>query len=210
MKEQKVSPEMAKAMNKFVEEYLKKYKIKVQWRGRKSGGVAYIEEKLIKTPVIDCVANLHFALHEIKHIIEGTRKVHGRKVFENEYDCEMFALNEAAKFLGHVDQNYLFHAVWYVMFKFARAFNRGYKYAKVEQQIKSLMKYDESLLEQTKELFVAWRGVCFTVQYTLLDQSVIMAQVYMDKIYYHVTGIRGLNVKWLEQHEAKENQAQVA
>jgi len=108
---------------KYILNELSFYNIKVvEWCDSDSG-LAWCVEREVKIPKPTTQNRFMICLHEIFHIVRFSAHK-GMKVYEYEFDCEMWAIHKA-KTLGIKTKQYEKAAKGYVAYCFSRAFNRG-------------------------------------------------------------------------------------
>jgi len=130
---------------------LKQYKIKVIKWSKSSCGYAYYDTKEIKIPKPIDIDRFCVAMHEIKHIIDGKFG----KLFEREFACEIFAINEAIK-LGFNPSQYKERARRYVIMNIAKGYCRKLDLNKISQEIKDFCNIDFELWKNKKVFVSNW------------------------------------------------------
>ena len=106
----------------YLNDLLKKYKIKISQRSRSSCGWANWHTKEVKIPLPTDIDRFGVCLHEVKHIIDGD----GGKRYWQEFQCDLYALNILKEF--HYDtSDWEKRMRWHVLSRVAMATNRGLK-----------------------------------------------------------------------------------
>lgn len=118
-------------MKSIVNQLLKKHKIKVKKWSTSSCGRAYFQTRMVKIPNPTDVDRFCVCLHEIEHILHGKKG----KSYEQEYACEMFAIN-TAKQHGFNVTGYQERARRYIIMCIAKAHCRGLNVGNIDHQIK--------------------------------------------------------------------------
>lgn len=116
--------------NKYFNDLLKKYKIKVCGYSVTSSGWANIKKKEIKIPQPTNLDRFGVCLHEIKHIIDGDRG----KRYEQEFYCDLFAL-DIFKELGYETEKWEQRMRWHSLSRIAMAINRGLNIRNINEEI---------------------------------------------------------------------------
>lgn len=127
------------------------HNIKVRAYSTTSCGRAYWKTREIKIPKPTNVDRFCVCLHEIKHIIDG----HKGKRFEQEFDCDMYAL-EGAEAMGYDTTDWRIRMRWHSLSRVAMAINRGLPAAKIPSRIREYF-HDVD--------FNAWHGKRVWVDY---------------------------------------------
>lgn len=130
------------------------YKIKVIKWSASSCGRANFLKKEIKIPKPTDVDRFCVCMHEIKHIIDGG----GGKLYQREYACEMFAI-EQAELLGFNCEIYKERARRYVIMAIAKGHcRRCFDFSKLESKISKFCNIDFSEWENKKVFVSGWGG----------------------------------------------------
>ncbi len=111
-----------KEAEEYLNDLLKKYKIKISQRSRSSCGWANWYTNEIKIPFPTDVDRFGVCLHEVKHIIDGDRG----KRYQQEFWCDLYALNIIKEF-GYDTSDWEKRMRWHVLSRVAMATNRGVK-----------------------------------------------------------------------------------
>lgn len=138
-------------LQNIIEDYLRKYFIKIVKYSVTNCGCAWIDDRKIKVPKIsgkDYIDRFMTTLHEIGHIVNGNIK----PSCIGEYKAEQFAINEAKKY-GIQSESYIRHAKGYVLSNIAEGFNRGLRLNKIPLEMKNWVKEYSSIdtWEQTNK-----------------------------------------------------------
>lgn len=123
-----------KAQN-HLSKLLKQYKIKVIGYSTTSCGYARWRSREIKIPRPTNTDRFCVCMHEIKHIIDGDKG----KRFEQEFDCDMYALLQA-KMMAFGIKEWEKRMRWHSLSRIAMAHNRGYDISNLRSDIKSFFK----------------------------------------------------------------------
>lgn len=110
---------------------LNHYNIKVVKWSTGSNGRAWFAKREVKIPYPTNIDRFCVCMHEIKHIIDGK----WGNLYQREYACEMFAL-EQAKLLGFDANMYRERARRYIIMNIAKGYCRKLKLSKLEPEIK--------------------------------------------------------------------------
>lgn len=116
---------------------LRRYKIKVKQWSVGSNGRAWPDAQLVKIPKPTDVDRFCVGMHEIKHIIDGIEK----KLYQREYACEMFAI-EQAESLGFDCADYKERARRYIIMNIAKGHCRRLDLSKIEPEIREFCQVD--------------------------------------------------------------------
>jgi|SRR6185503_16700995 len=115
----------------YINELLKKHKIKVYAWSSSSCGKAKYKSKLLKIPKPTNLDRFAVCLHEIKHIIDGK---HGRS-FDREFICDMYAKNILIE-LGYDVAEWDKRTKWHILSRIAMAHNRGLNHSNINMGIR--------------------------------------------------------------------------
>lgn len=107
-----------------------KYRIKIRSYSVSSCGTAWWRTREIKIPKPTSIDRFCVCMHEVKHIMDGD----AGKRFEQEFDCDMFAL-EQAHALGFDTTAWEKRVRWHSLSRIAMAMNRKLKASKIPQRI---------------------------------------------------------------------------
>jgi hypothetical protein len=118
---------------KYIATQLNFHDIKVIEWNKSDCGIAFVENRTIKIPEPTTINRFLICLHEISHIIRSPFHT-SMRVYEYEYDCEMYAIQQALE-LGLDIEDYEHRAKGYVMYCVCRAFNRGLNLDKANYEI---------------------------------------------------------------------------
>jgi len=136
----------------FIKKELNFYNIEViQWNVGDCG-IAFIETRQVKIPDPTTINRFLICLHEIGHIARAS--VHKTmKVYEYEYDCEMYAIQRALK-LNLDIEDYEHRARGYITYCFCKAFNRNLNLDKANTEIIDWLGIDISEWSRWDRAFV--------------------------------------------------------
>lgn len=119
--------------DKYIKKELNFYNIQIKEFSVSDCGLAWPELRQVKIPQPTTLNRFLICMHEIFHIARFSAHK-SMKVYEYEYDCEMWTLMKAKK-LGFDTKEYEHRAKGYVMYCFAKAFNRGLNLDKANKDI---------------------------------------------------------------------------
>ena len=106
----------------YLNELLKKYKIKISQRSKSSCGWANWNTNEVKIPFPTDIDRFGVCLHEVKHIIDGDKG----KRYQQEFWCDLYALNILKEF-EYDTSEWEKRMRWHVLSRVAMATNRGAK-----------------------------------------------------------------------------------
>ena len=130
-------------METIVDQLLKDHKIKVKKWSSSSCGRAYFQTREVKIPKPTNEDRFCICLHEIGHILHGEIG----KRYEQEYTCEMFAINTAKQY-GFDVTGYQERARRHIIICIAKAHCRGLNVDNIAPEIKLFCNVD----------FDTWKG----------------------------------------------------
>lgn len=142
---------------KHINSLLKNYKIKVVKRSKSSCGRANSSTHEVIIPHPTDVDRFCVCLHEIKHIIDGTKG----KLYQREYACEKYAIEEAEK-LGFDTSMYRERARRYVILCISKAHCRHLNLKEIPQEIKDFCNIDFSTWESRNVFVSNWGSKSYT------------------------------------------------
>jgi len=139
---------------KLAETHLKKllkhYKIHVYEWSKSSCGVAYYDQKRIKIPRPTNTDRFGVCMHEIKHVIDGV----GKFSFEDEYNCDKYAL-EQIRLLGFGgEEEWISRMKWHVLSRIAMAHNRRLDHKNINAEIRNFFSDVDFTLWEKNKIFV--------------------------------------------------------
>lgn len=148
---------------------LKQYKIKVvKWSVASCGRANWVN-KTVKIPRPTDLDRFCVGMHEIKHIIDG----YSGKLYQREYACEKFAI-EQAELLGFDEiETYGERARRYIIMAIAKGHCRGLNLNKIEPEIKRFCNIDFSEWEGKKVFVDGWgsdtyKGIPLTITFEFI------------------------------------------
>ena len=130
---------------------LRQYKIKVVKWSVGSNGRAWFIRKEIKIPQPTNTDRFCIGMHEIKHIIDG----HWGKLYEREFACETFAIEQAVQ-LGFDVSEYRERARRYIIMNIAKGYCRKLNLSKIDPKIKDFCNIDFAEWEGKKVFVSGW------------------------------------------------------
>jgi len=130
---------------------LKQYKIKVIKWSVSSCGKAWFNRKEVKIPKPTNIDRFCVCMHEIKHIIDGYKG----KLYQREFACEMFAIEQANE-LGFDTTQYRERARRYIIMNIAKGYCRKLNLAKLETEVIEFCGIDFSEWEGKKVFVSGW------------------------------------------------------
>jgi hypothetical protein len=137
---------------KHLKRLLKQYKIEVVKWSRTSCGRAYWNDKQVKIPHPTDLDRFCVGIHEIKHVIDG----YFGKLYQREYACEKFAIQQA-ELLGFDDiETYQERARRYIIMTIAKGHCRGLNLDNIEPEIKRFCNIDFSEWKGKKVFVSGW------------------------------------------------------
>lgn len=108
-----------------------KYDIKIIGYSASSCGRAWWKTRSIKIPMPTNIDRLGVCLHEIKHIIDGTKGA----TYEREFLCDMYALDKLRD-LGYDTTEWEKRMRWHSLMQIAKAVNRKLNIDNISQEIR--------------------------------------------------------------------------
>ena len=145
---------------------LKQYKIKViKWSVSSCGRANWVNNT-VKIPHPTDLDRFCVCMHEIKHIIDGG----SGKLYQREYACEKFAI-EQAELLGFNEiETYRERARRYIIMAIAKGHCRGLNLKNIEPEIKAFCYIDFSEWEGKKVFVSGWgddtyKGIPMTITF---------------------------------------------
>ncbi len=117
----------------YVNNQLKFYNIEVIGWNKGDCGIAFIQTRQVRIPDPTTINRFLICLHEVAHIARASLHK-SMKVYEYEYDCEMYAIEQGLR-LGLDIEDYEHRARGYVTHCFCKAFNRNLNLDKVNHEI---------------------------------------------------------------------------
>jgi len=132
--------------DKYIKKELNFYNIRVVEWSVTDCGLAWPEKREVKIPAPTTLNRFMICLHEIFHISRFSAHK-GLKVYEYEFDCEMWTIQKAKK-LGFNTDDYEYRAKGYVTYCLARAYNRGLNLRKANPSILEWLGVDIDIWEK--------------------------------------------------------------
>ena len=136
---------------KHLKMMLKQYRIKVRKWSVTASGRAYFTVNEVKIPKPTDIERFCVGMHEIKHCIDG----HWGKLYQSEYACEMFAI-EQAELLGFDITEYKERARRYVIMCISKGYCRKLNLTTLDEHIKDFCNIDFSLWTNKKVFVSGW------------------------------------------------------
>lgn len=133
----------------YLDALLKKHKIKVVQYSAGSCGWAKCKTREIKIPKPTNLDRFGVCLHEIKHIIDGSR---GKK-YDKEFTCDKYVL-DIFKELNLETDKWEKRMRWHSLSRIAMAFNRGGSLNNIKEEIKQFFKEIDFNQWRGKKVFV--------------------------------------------------------
>ncbi len=136
---------------RHLDHQLKWYGIKVRkWR-KTSSGCAHWKSKTIEIPKPTDPDRFGVCMHEIKHIIDGSRGTR----FEQEFRCDKYAIDQM-ELLGFGGiEDWIMRMKWHCLSRIAMAHNRGLDHNKIGKEIREFFKAVDFSTWINKKVFVA-------------------------------------------------------
>jgi hypothetical protein len=126
----KFNPDWA---TRYVNEQLALHNIEVISWSKGDCGIAYIQTRQIKIPQPTTINRFLICLHEICHITRQSQHK-TMKVYEYEWDCEMWAMQQAMNLRLDIE-DYEHRARGWIMHCLCKAYNRGLNLDRANQEI---------------------------------------------------------------------------